>query len=312
MSLEKECTVIITTFFSGDKLDHCLNTIPNNLKKIIIDNGCENNKKKYYENKFINLHYILPENNIGIPSSYQLAWRHVDTPYIFQTQPDVILEKNCIEELYLSAKKYPNFGILSPIIFHNNTYTANGNYFYVKYNKEKKKILNKIKFNKIYDDIPDGDISVDAVSATSMFIDTEKLREIKGWDTSFFAYFEDVDLCLRFKSIGYDTIKIKNAKLYHQAFSSHKEKFHKEMDYSRNFHYSWSKIYFISKYEGLIKSKILAIQLIVIFFLKFLFYFILINKKKLTYLARLQGSIASFLSLKPFYRPKIEYIKNYE
>ena len=42
------CTVVITTFFAGEKLENCIKNIPKVFKILIIDNGGEIKKKKYY------------------------------------------------------------------------------------------------------------------------------------------------------------------------------------------------------------------------------------------------------------------------
>jgi len=42
----KDCTVVITTFFAGNKLENCIKKIPNYFKILIIDNGGEKEKKK--------------------------------------------------------------------------------------------------------------------------------------------------------------------------------------------------------------------------------------------------------------------------
>ena len=41
----KDCTVVITTFFAGNKLDKCIKNIPEIFNKLIIDNGGEKSKK---------------------------------------------------------------------------------------------------------------------------------------------------------------------------------------------------------------------------------------------------------------------------
>ena len=45
------CTIVITTFFSGKKIEECLKKIPDKFSKIIVDNGCEIEKKVYFEKK---------------------------------------------------------------------------------------------------------------------------------------------------------------------------------------------------------------------------------------------------------------------
>ena len=42
-----DCTVVITTFFSGDKLEKCISNIDSKFKILVIDNGCEENNKIY-------------------------------------------------------------------------------------------------------------------------------------------------------------------------------------------------------------------------------------------------------------------------
>lgn len=59
---------------------------------------------------------------------------------------------------------------------------------------------------------------MDAITATAMFIDVEKLRMINGWDNNIFAYYDDIDLCLRFKILGFEIIKIKNSEVNHEGF----------------------------------------------------------------------------------------------
>ena len=174
----KDCTVVITTFFAGNKLDKCIKNIPEIFNKLIIDNGGGKSKKKYYENKFKNLTYHVSDTNLGVPRSYSLANKLVQTKYMFNTQPDVIIKKNCIENLLEKAQIYPNSAILSPTIFHNKRYIVEGDYRVLKINKKKYTEEGKIMFHSAYQKPPDGDLSVEGVTGTAMLIDRIKLRLI--------------------------------------------------------------------------------------------------------------------------------------
>ena len=114
-----DCTVVITTFFSGDKLEKCINNIDSKFKILIIDNGCEEENKFYFENKFKNVTYLIPGKNLGVPNSYNYALSNVRTRYMFNTQPDVEVKKGCIEKLIEAASNYPNAAILTPVIFRS-------------------------------------------------------------------------------------------------------------------------------------------------------------------------------------------------
>ena len=68
----------------------------------------------------------------------------------------------------------------------------------------------KLSSSNIYDKPPEGDLSVEAVTATAMLIDREKLKQIGDYDTRIFYNFEDMDLCLRLRFKGYEIIKIRD------------------------------------------------------------------------------------------------------
>ena len=301
----KDCTVVITTFFAGNKLEDCIKKIPNCFKILIIDNGGEKEKKNYYENKFSNLTYYVSAENLGVPRSYSLANKIVTTKYMFNTQPDVIIKKNCIETLLSNTKKYPNFAILSPTIFHNNLYLHEGDYRILKIKNKKYVHHGKLKIHSAYNKPPDGDLSVDAVTGTAMLIDRTKLKLINDWDTNIFNYFEDMDLCLRLRLEGFEIIKIRDAEVDHDPFSSHDKNFSMEMDFSRNWHYSWSNFYFLKKHTSNFSAFKFGISLFFISTIKFILYFFFNKKKSATYFYKAYGIFFSMLNLKPNYRPKI-------
>ena len=300
-----DCTVVITTFFAGEKLEACIKNIPKALNILIIDNGGEKEKKKYFEDKFLNLTYYVSDTNLGVPRSYSLANSLVKTKYMFNTQPDVIIKKNCIENLLEKTHLYPNFAILSPTIFHNNSYLVEGDYKILKIFKKKFKETGKMKIHPIDKKPPDGDISVEAVTGTAMLIDREKLKLIDDWDKNIFNYYEDMDLCLRFRLKGFEIIKIRASEVDHNAFSSHNASIFKELDFSRNWHYSWSKFYFLKKHS----TKIHAYKFGLSLFLKSIFksfIYIFFNKSKsTTHFAKAYGVLFAILNIKSSFRPNI-------
>lgn len=298
-----DCTVVITTFFSGDKLEKCINNIDSKFNILVIDNGCEEKKKFYFEDKFKNVNYLIPGTNLGVPNSYNYALSKVKTRYMFNTQPDVEVKKGCIEKLIKAASEYPNAAILTPIIYHYGKYIGGGDFKILKFTNNK--LLDyKEKQNNIYNTIPSGDLCVDAVTGTAMLIDTNKMRQIGGWDKIIFNYYEDMDICLRFRINSYEILKINGAEVDHIPFSSHMSIFEKDLDYSRNWHYSWSKIYFYRKYNRKFYALREGIKELILSFIKiavYLFY----KKKRNTYVAKFLGTFCSLFLIKSYYRPNI-------
>ena len=60
-------------------------------------------------------------------------------------------------------------------------------------------------------------------------------------------YLENVDLCLRAKKMDGKLFIIKSSKVHHLGAQAVDDKYSKEIELSRNWHWIWSKFYFNKK-----------------------------------------------------------------
>ena len=136
------CTVVLPTFFPGNEIFENLKSIPNNLKILIIDNSYTQTLKekiiKYKNCEYFNI------GDVGLGKTFNFALSKINTPYILLTQPDVILRKNCIENLIKGIEKYKNAGMVVPIVFDNKIYSKY-DFYDLKYSKKKKSISEQKK-----------------------------------------------------------------------------------------------------------------------------------------------------------------------
>ena len=296
-----EITIVICSFFSHEKLSKLISTIDKRFKILIIDNAREFNIKNYYNN-FSNINYYIPEKDLGLSGSYNYALYNCSTKYIFITQPDVTLELNAITKLYDAIKKYNNSAILaSKVVYDDNQLDTD--YRLLKFNKNnkiiniKKRILNHLSYNEIQ-----GDICVDAVTCTTMFVNCEFIKKIGGWDNNFFMYCEDMDLCLRARISGYQIIKVSESKVKHLGFSSHSEDNNEVFNDKRNWHWSWSQIYFYRKHNTKYFFYKIVFKLVIVSFIKTVLYFLISRKKYRSHLFKFYGGVISLINLPSFYR----------
>ena len=299
-----EVTIVICSFFSHEKLSKLISTIDKKFKILIIDNARQFNIKNYYNN-FSNVNYYIPEKDLGLSGSYNYALYSVITPYIFITQPDVTLDSDVINKLYDAMKKYKNSAILASKVVYED-HQLDNDFRLLKFNKNNKVINFKKKFrnNFLYGEIK-GDICVDAVTCTTMFINCEFIKKIGGWDNNYFMYCEDIDLCLRARISGYEIIKVFDSKVKHLGFSSHSEEYNEAFDDKRNWHWAWSQIYFNRKHCDKYFYYKIVIELVVISFTKMILYFLISKKKHRSYLFKFYGGIISLIKCASFYRSKI-------
>lgn len=301
MQMSKKCTVVLPTFFPGEQIINCIEAIPKIFKILIIDNSYDNRLIKFIKNyKNIEYHNI---GDVGLGKTFNYALSIIKTELFFLTQPDVILRKNCLENLINSVELYPLAGILAPVVFDNGIYSKY-DFYDLKYDKINK-IFNNKKFKDGINILPSGDYSVDAINATSMLLKTNLMKKIGGWDDNIYVYLEDIDISLRLKLNGNEIIKVRNSEVDHKGFSSHFLEIKETMNLSRIWHFTWSSIYFQKKFG---KKHIYIIKLAkVIFFsvTKNIFHLFFFNKRKLNINnIKISACISHILNKGSYFRSK--------
>lgn len=299
-----DCLVVIPTFYPGKKILHCLNSIPEECEILIVDNGDDIELLKNIQKSSKKITHCKV-GDVGLPKSFNYALKNCSKQYLLVTQPDVIFENNCIQNLLLSYSKYPNAGIICPLIYENQIYSK---YDYMDLSFDRKN--NKIVEKKIYKNLspePFGDFCVDAINATAMLLKKEFLDKIGGWDENIYTYCEDIDLCLRFRIAGHEIIKIKDSKVDHVGFQSHKKENFNDMNLSRNWHFCWSSIYFKKKHAQIDDFYKYFFSIFFKYFFKTLIYFSFLRMKKFKqYGTRLRACLNFVFIGKSNYRPDVK------
>ena len=277
-------TFIIVCFKSDKIIRNCLNSLPLNSKKIIIENSNNIDLKKDLEIEYDNIKVILNKNT-GMGASNNLGIKMSNTKYAFILNPDVTFQKNTFENLTNSSKKIDDFAILSPL-------------------NDKDKYPN-YKIKKNYTNNNDN-ILVDVIDGFSMLINKKKFKNDEFFDENFFLYLENDDLCMRTKQINENIYIMKNSLINHLGGSSADKKFLIEIEYLRNWHWMWSKFYFNKKHYGFFKAVMSVIRNLFSAQFKYIYYLITFNAfKKKIYKMRFLGLVNAMLGKKSWYRINI-------
>ena len=117
-----DLSIIIPTFYPGEIINNCIDSLPQESDIIIVDNGDDPELENILKNKYPRIrHYKI--GDIGLPKSFNFAVKKSKNENILITQPDVTFEKDTISNLISASIKYPNAGIIAPIIFENKKYS---------------------------------------------------------------------------------------------------------------------------------------------------------------------------------------------
>ena len=271
------CSVVIPTYFPGKIIVKLFDSIPPVKEILVFDNSNDQELEDLIKIKYKYIRYI-PTGDIGLSNTFNKALEEIKTDLMFITQPDVVVEKNCIENLILAKKKYTNSALLAPLIFENNQYSK-FDHFDLKLDKNKKiKNFRTKNFKSVH---PSGDFGVEAINSTSILIDKKKIKQIGGWDNYYYTYLEDIDLCYRVRKSNFEIIKVKNSIVNHIGFQSHKSSKHEQINIKRIFNFSKSSLYFDYKNKSKFFFYLQSFKNLSKIILKLIINIILFKKKKI-------------------------------
>lgn len=232
--MNKVSVVILN--FNGEKfISSCLDSVKKINKKdldvevIVVDNGSvdrslEEVKKSYkdfviLENK-INLGYA-DGNNVGV--KYALENK---ADYVLVLNNDTIVDKDLVVELLKTAEQDPEIGIVGPKIyfapgfeFHKDRYTKDEKGKVIWYAGGLVDWANVLASHKGVDEVDHGQHDTteetDFVCGCAMMVKRGVFEKIGLFDSKYFLYFEDNDICQRAKRAGYKIVYEPKAYLYH-------------------------------------------------------------------------------------------------
>ena len=290
MSLSKNnFTIVIVTFKSEKVIETCLNSINQKYSVIIVENSKDASFKKNIESKFPNVKCYLTGSNMGMGSANNIGIKLAKTNYVLILNPDVKLTQNTIVNLTSEIELIDNFAIAAPIEI---TDLKKKNYGF---------------FNNGHPKMNDCPFKVDYVDGFAMLFNKSRFKKNIFFDEKIFMYWENIDLCKRTIENNENVYLIPKSQIAHFGAKSVSNKFFDEVEFSRNWHWTWSKFYFNKKHHGYFFALKKAYTKLVTSIIKYLFFTLTFNsKKKKIYLMRFLGLYNSIIGKKSWYRPEIK------
>tara|TARA_B100000780_G_scaffold158127_1_gene110598 strand:- start:1384 stop:2247 length:864 start_codon:yes stop_codon:yes gene_type:complete len=282
----KNLTFIIVTFKSEHIIHECINSLPLDSIIIVIENSGDKKFKEDLKKRYPKIKVIIQQNN-GMGQANNVGIMMCETDYAFVINPDVKFEKNSIQKIIEFSIKKNDYSILAPISDD------------IKYPNYKIKDKNLVNSDQDY-------LDVDCVDGYAMLFNKKKFINNKYFDKNFFLYLENEDLCLSKKKENHKIYVLKTAKINHLGGKSPSSLFEREIEYSRNWHWMWSKFYFNKKHYGYQQALRKTLPSLFSAMIKFFYYFVILNNhKKKIYKMRLLGLLNSIIGKQSWYRPKV-------
>ncbi len=189
-------SIIIVSYNCLEPLLKCLDSLKSLAEVIVVDNASTDGTVLKLQKQFPEITSIVNDHNAGFAyAANQGAKKATGTNLLF-LNPDTIINPSVLDVLRLSLEK-AGVGIVAPQLvdeFGKDEKFAAG-YF---------PTLGRLVTRRIA--VVTKTSAVDWVSGAALAIKRELFLRLQGFDEQFFMYYEDIDLCLRAKQLGFETV----------------------------------------------------------------------------------------------------------
>lgn len=185
----------------------------------VADNASTDGSVSYVSKHFHQINIIQNTVNGGYAKGYNDALKHINADVFCLLNSDVEVTKNWLSPIAATFIKDSKTAIIQPKLLDYNRkdyfeYAGAAGGFIDKYGYPycRGRIFNTIeKDNGQYNDTSD----IFWASGACLFIRSNVFKALNGFDESFFAHMEEIDLCWRAKNLGYTIKYVGNSAVYH-------------------------------------------------------------------------------------------------
>jgi N-acetylglucosaminyl-diphospho-decaprenol L-rhamnosyltransferase len=233
--LPVELTIIVVTWNTRELTLRCLKTLFDNtpnlrMRVIVADNHSEDGSADVIAQRFPQVDLIKNPGDFGFARANNEAIKLVDSEWILLLNPDTEVHPNAINNLLAFSKQHPEAGVtggrtvfpdgsLNPASAWNKMTPWSLFCFLTGLSRLFKR---SAFFNPeaIGGWMRDTVRRVDIVQGSFFMISTALWRKLGGFDSRYFMYGEEADLCLRAAAMGYLPMITPDAQIMHLGGAS--------------------------------------------------------------------------------------------
>ena len=219
-------SVIIPHYNGEDMLYNCINSIYNNIsinnfEIIIVDNASTDNSINRIKNSFGNVKIISNKSNLGYSQGCNIGANHANGKYLLFLNNDTEHSKDWIEKLVNFLDSNSGVAAVQPKILniHNKKlfdYAGGAGGFIDKF------CFPFVKgriFYTLEEDLEQYNkpSRIFWASGAALMIRSEVFNKLEGFEKIYFAYMEEIDLCWRAQSLGYEIWSCTDSYIYHHG-----------------------------------------------------------------------------------------------
>lgn len=219
--MAEKVTVVIPNWNGLKWLGPCLRSLRGqsfkDFKTIIVDNGSADGSIDYLRSEFPEVEIVALPKNVGFASGMNAGIRAARGEFIAALNNDTEAHPDWLMKMVEAMDANPEYSIFASKIMdfkRRDVFDSLGDGYR----------RSGLAFNLATERRDDGSIvepfEVFGACAAACFYRRAMLDEIGLYDDDFFAYMEDVDLCVRARLAGYRCLAVPRAVVYHVGSAS--------------------------------------------------------------------------------------------
>lgn len=214
--------VVILNWNGKELLEKFLPSVVTHSKEATIyvaDNASTDDSIAFVAENFPEIIIIKNKTNGGYTKGYNDALKHIDADIFCLLNSDVEVTKNWLAPVFKMFQEQPKTAIIQPKILDYKDRTkfeyagaAGGFIDKLGYPYCRGRVFNTIEEDKRqYDDV----CEIFWASGACLFIRKLVFEKLNGFDESFFAHMEEIDLCWRARNLGHKITYVGTSTIYH-------------------------------------------------------------------------------------------------
>jgi GT2 family glycosyltransferase len=232
-----EITIVIVSYNTRELTLRAIQTLLDNspdvsMRVVVYDNASKDGSAEAIAFAFPGIEVIASQDNLGFAKANNLVAEMADTPWVCLLNPDTETHPGAIANLLAFAKANPKAGIVGGrTVFPDGSLNPTS---CLRRVTPWSLFTQTVGLNRLFPGVGlfsyeemggwkrDTVREVDIVVGCFLLISTDLWRRLGGFDTRFFMYGEDADLCLRARALGYRPMITPDAQIMHLMGASTK------------------------------------------------------------------------------------------
>lgn len=281
-----DLSVVIISYNSADFLRECLNSLYSFIKDvtfeiIVVDNASTDGTIELVRKEFENVIIVENRENTGYSAAINHGIERAKGEYCAIMNPDTRLTSNVFDPLLNYLKTNPKSGVVGCSLKFADGRSQRSYFRFpsllgrLAYHTGINRLVNAESINRATtpEDLSTP-VNVEVVSGAFFTVKREIILSVGGFDTDYFLYHEEADLCFRLQKAGYQNALFPGLSLIHHGWNTESPK--NALVY---FHRNRSLLLFFYKNRSRIALWVLMKMNILFLLLRYLLNFLPANSR---------------------------------